>query len=94
MTFVGKLPLSRGFVAMALPIGLVSTLTGRYAARQLLHHLRRKAQCLHRVLVVGTPSAASKLAEGLSRSVYTGYHVCGTWSPSATDFAGVDTLDS
>ncbi|HEY0868977.1 MAG TPA: sugar transferase, partial [Acidothermaceae bacterium] len=90
VTFVGKLPLSRGFVAMALPIGLASTLTGRYAARKLLHHLRRKAQCLHRVLVVGTPSAASKLAEGLSRSVYTGYHVCGTWSPSAADFAGAE----
>jgi exopolysaccharide biosynthesis polyprenyl glycosylphosphotransferase len=91
VTFVGKLPLSRGFVAMALPIGLISTLTGRYAARKLLHHLRRNAQCLHRVLFVGTPSAASKLAEGLSRSVYTGYHVCGTWSPAAADFAGAET---
>jgi exopolysaccharide biosynthesis polyprenyl glycosylphosphotransferase len=90
VTFVGKLPLSRGFVAMALPIGLVSTLTSRYASRQLLHHLRRKAQCLHRVLVVGTPSAASKLAEGLSRSVYTGYRVCGTWSPSPADFVGAE----
>jgi exopolysaccharide biosynthesis polyprenyl glycosylphosphotransferase len=87
VTFVGKLPLSRGFVAMALPIGLLSTLAGRYAARRVLHRLRRRALCLHRVLVVGTPLAASKLAEGLSRSVYTGYHVCGTWSPSSTDFA-------
>src|SRR5450432_13149 len=90
VTFVGKLPLSRGFVAMALPIGLGSTLVGRYAARRVLHRLRRKAHCLHRVLVVGTPSAASKLAEGLSRSVYTGYQVAGTWSPSARDFADAD----
>jgi exopolysaccharide biosynthesis polyprenyl glycosylphosphotransferase len=90
VTFVGKLPLSRGFVAMALPIGLISTLAGRYAARRVLHRLRRRAQCLHRVLVVGTPSSAAKLAEGLSRSVYTGYHVCGTWSPAASDFAGAD----
>src|SRR5450432_110549 len=90
VTFVGKLPLSRGFVAMALPIGLISTLAGRYAARRVLHRLRRRAQCLHRVLVVGTPSSAAKLAEGLSRSVYTGYHVCGTWSPSSTDFAGAN----
>ncbi len=42
------------------------------------------------MLVVGTPMAAAKLAEGLSRSVYTGYHVAGTWSPAATDFAGSD----
>ena len=55
VTFVGKLPLSRGFVAMALPIGLVSTLAGRYAARRVLHRLRRESHCLHRVLVVGTP---------------------------------------
>jgi exopolysaccharide biosynthesis polyprenyl glycosylphosphotransferase len=90
VTFVGKLPLSRGFVALALPIGLISTLAGRYAARRVLHRLRRGAHCLHRVLVVGTPLAAAKLAEGLSRSVYTGYHVAGTWSPAATDFAGSD----
>jgi exopolysaccharide biosynthesis polyprenyl glycosylphosphotransferase len=86
VTFVGKLPLSRGFVAMALPIGLTSTLAGRYAARNALHRRRRRAQCLHRVLVVGTPSAASNLAEGLSRSAYTGYRVAGTWSPSPSDF--------
>jgi exopolysaccharide biosynthesis polyprenyl glycosylphosphotransferase len=90
VTFVGKLPLSRGFVAIALPIGLASTLAGRYAARRVLHRLRRKAHCLHRVLVVGTPSAASKLAEGLSRSIFTGYQVAGTWSPSANDLADAD----
>jgi len=90
VTFVGKLPLSRGFVALALPIGLVSTLVGRYLARRVLHRLRRESHCLHRVLVVGTPIAAAKLAEGLSRSVYTGYHVAGTWSPAATDFVGPD----
>lgn len=88
VTFVGKLPLSRGFVALALPIGLVSTLVGRYVARRVLHRLRRASHCLHRVLVVGTPMAAAKLAEGLSRSVYTGYHVAGTWSPAAADFVG------
>jgi hypothetical protein len=32
VTFVGKLPLSRGFVALALPIGLLSTLAGHYAS--------------------------------------------------------------
>jgi exopolysaccharide biosynthesis polyprenyl glycosylphosphotransferase len=90
VTFVGKLPLSRGFVALALPIGLISTLAGRYAARRVLHRLRRGSHCLHRVLVVGTPLAAAQLAEGLSRSVHTGYHVAGTWSPAATDFSGSD----
>jgi exopolysaccharide biosynthesis polyprenyl glycosylphosphotransferase len=90
VTFVGKLPLSRGFVAMALPIGLASTLAGHYAARRVLHRRRRQAKCLHRVLVIGTPSAAGRLAEGLSRSVYTGYQVAGTWSPSAQDFASPD----
>ncbi len=77
-------------MALALPIGLLSTLAGRYAARRVLHRLRRGSHCLHRVLVVGTPMAAAKLAEGLSRSVYTGYHVAGTWSPAAGDFAGSD----
>jgi len=90
VTFVGKLPLSRGFVAMALPIGLLSTLAGRYGARRVLHRLRRESHCLHRVLVVGTPLAAAKLTEGLGRSVYTGYHVAGTWSPAASDFAGAE----
>jgi exopolysaccharide biosynthesis polyprenyl glycosylphosphotransferase len=85
VTFVGKLPLSRGFVAMAMPIGLLATLLSRYAGRRVLEHLRRRSHCLHRVLVVGTPAAASRLADGLSRSAATGYEVAGTWSPSAQD---------
>jgi exopolysaccharide biosynthesis polyprenyl glycosylphosphotransferase len=84
-TFVLKLPLSRGFVAMAMPIGLLATLLGRYTARRALQRLRRRALCLHRVLVVGTPAAAARLAEGLSRSADTGYQVAGTWSPSSRD---------
>jgi len=85
VTFVGKLPLSRGFVAMALPIGLVLTVAGRYAARRVLHRLRRRELCVHRVLVVGTPGASGSLAKGLSRSAFTGYQVVGTWAPSARD---------
>jgi len=85
VTFVGKLPLSRGFVAMALPIGLLLTLAGRYGARRVLHRLRRGERCVHRVVVVGTPAAAATLAKGLSRSVFTGYQVVGTWSPSMRD---------
>ncbi|HEX7106846.1 MAG TPA: hypothetical protein VF218_12835, partial [Acidothermaceae bacterium] len=87
VTFVGKLPLSRGFVAMALPIGLVLTVTGRYSARRVLHRLRRQERCVHRVLVLGTPAAAANLAKGLSRSPFAGYQVVGTWSPSARDVA-------
>jgi exopolysaccharide biosynthesis polyprenyl glycosylphosphotransferase len=89
VTFVGKLPLSRGFVAMALPIGLTSTVAGRCVARRVLQSRRKKGHCLHRVLVIGAPAAADRLAAGLSRSTYTGYHVVGTWSPSAQDFAMV-----
>jgi exopolysaccharide biosynthesis polyprenyl glycosylphosphotransferase len=85
VTFVGKLPLSRGFVAMALPIGLVLTLGGRYSARRVLHRLRRRQRCVHRVLVVGPPEAGGSLAKGLSRSAFTGYQVVGTWAPSARD---------
>jgi len=85
VTFVGKLPLSRGFVAMALPIGLVLTVAGRYSARRMLHSLRRRERCVHRVLVVGTPGASGSLAKGLSRSAFAGYQVVGTWAPSARD---------
>jgi exopolysaccharide biosynthesis polyprenyl glycosylphosphotransferase len=84
-TFVGKLPLSRGFVAMAMPIGLMATLFGRYVGRRVLQGLRQRARCLHRVLVVGTPAAAARLAAGLSASESTGYQVAGTWSPSAQE---------
>jgi exopolysaccharide biosynthesis polyprenyl glycosylphosphotransferase len=87
-TFVLKLPLSRGFVAMAMPIGLAATLLGRVLARRALQRLRRRALCLHRVLVVGSPASAARLAEGLSRSEATGYQVAGTWSPSGQDLDG------
>jgi exopolysaccharide biosynthesis polyprenyl glycosylphosphotransferase len=91
-TFVLKLPLSRGFVAMAMPIGLAATLFGRYLGRRALQRLRRRALCLHRVLVVGTPAAAVRLAAGLSHTVETGYHVSGTWSPSGQDLSGEPSM--
>ncbi len=91
VAFVGKVPLSRGFVALAMPMGLAATLLGRYGARRVLQKLRGRALCMHRVLVVGTATSVSSLADGLSRSPHAGYQVAGTWSPSAHDLSGQES---
>lgn len=90
ITFVGKLPLSRGYVAMALPLGLIFTLVGRYASRRMLHRRQRHGECLHRVLAVGTPPASARLAAEFASTPHAGYQVVALWTPQPEELPEPD----
>jgi len=53
--------LSRGFLLLAFFLGAPMLLVERYAARQVLHGLRRDGHLRHRVVAVGGPSAVTEL---------------------------------
>jgi exopolysaccharide biosynthesis polyprenyl glycosylphosphotransferase len=55
---------------------------GRYAARQLLHHLRRGGWFQRDVVVVGGYHQVAELVEVLERESWTGYRVVGVCLPS------------
>ena len=75
VAFAIQAPISRAFVGVALPAGAVLLLLGRYGVRRVLHRLRRRARCLHRVVVVGTVDEVNHLVQTVRREPYAGFRV-------------------
>jgi exopolysaccharide biosynthesis polyprenyl glycosylphosphotransferase len=83
--YAAKLQVARGFVVIALPLGLVLLLTGRTAARRVLVAARVRGLSLHRVIVVGDRRAVVSLAYELRREKAAGFDVVGACMPEAGD---------
>jgi exopolysaccharide biosynthesis polyprenyl glycosylphosphotransferase len=79
--FIFQADLSRGFVAVALPSGLVLLLIGRYAARKVVVSLRFKGKAQHRAVVVGSFDEVCALAERMAREPYAGMRVVAVCLP-------------
>jgi len=79
--FVFKVPLSRGFVGVAFPLGTVLLLLGRYAARRVLHRLRQRGRAVHRVLVVGARDAVEPVVRQMCDTPHAGLAVVGVCVP-------------
>jgi exopolysaccharide biosynthesis polyprenyl glycosylphosphotransferase len=69
--------LSRGFVAVAMPLVVSLTLVERYAVRKRLHRLFREGHAIHRAVVVGSAPAVSALIEHMRRAPHAGFSVVG-----------------
>jgi exopolysaccharide biosynthesis polyprenyl glycosylphosphotransferase len=85
VAFAFKAQVARGFVAVVVPTGLVLLLLGRLAARKVLHALRRRHRCLHRVVVVGSPKEIRALTEQMQREPYAGLDVVAVSLPDYLD---------
>jgi exopolysaccharide biosynthesis polyprenyl glycosylphosphotransferase len=72
-----RIDLARGFVAVALPSGLVMLLAGRNLARRHLIKQRRAGRAVHRVVAVGDEAAVEHLRAQLLRAPNAGYSVVG-----------------
>ncbi len=84
-----KWDMSRGFLAISFPLGLVGLIASRHGWRRWLAAQRRKGLNVSRVLVVGGPEAAQRLAATFSGRADTGMRVVGLW---AVDSAPESTL--
>jgi exopolysaccharide biosynthesis polyprenyl glycosylphosphotransferase len=77
-SYATKAELARGFVLVAMPLGLVALLCGRAVARRSLVLRRRRGRMLHRVVVVGGDRASAvELSERLAREPAAGLEVVG-----------------
>lgn len=72
---------SRGFLAIAFPLGLIGLLIGRRSWRKWLSRERHRGRAHSRVLVVGGVRSAKRIAEGFLRTDSAGYRVTGVWVP-------------
>jgi len=77
ISYVFKLEVARGFVAVAIPAGLVLLLVARRIARQWLHVQRRRGRFQHRVIVVGDRWRVAELVAQLRREPNAGFAVVG-----------------
>jgi exopolysaccharide biosynthesis polyprenyl glycosylphosphotransferase len=91
--YAAKLQVARGFVVVALPLGLVLLLAGRVLARRALVAARARGLSLHRVIVIGDRRAVVGLAAELRRERAAGFEVVGACLPEPGDrFRDTDEL--
>lgn len=78
-----KWDMSRGYLAIAFPLGLVGLLVGRKAWRMWLRRQRQQGYQLSNVLVVGGPRSGQEMALWFNRHRNSGLRVTGVWVPDA-----------
>ena len=81
LSLMFKWDMSRGYLAIAFPLGLVGLLMGRKGWRVWLQHHRRHGRYLSNVLVVGGHRSGQEMALWFNRHRDSGLRVTGVWVP-------------
>jgi exopolysaccharide biosynthesis polyprenyl glycosylphosphotransferase len=81
---------ARGYLAVALPLGLIGLLLSRSLCRRILAHQRRRGKCVMSVLAVGDPRAVRSLVQSLQRGWWYGYNVVGVCLTGRSDGGTID----
>ena len=79
--FLAKIEIARGYLAVALPVGLTLLLVGRMAWRRWLQQQRREGRYCSNVIVVGARHAAQEMASIFAREQGAGFRVVGVCEP-------------
>lgn len=77
VSMIFKLEISRAFMAVALPLGLVLLLVERGVGRWMLTRARQSGECVDRVLVIGAPQEVRYVASRMAGAPSAGYVVAG-----------------
>jgi exopolysaccharide biosynthesis polyprenyl glycosylphosphotransferase len=80
-----KIDISRGYLAVALPVGLAGLLVERALWRLWLQRQRRRGRYRRRVLLVGNRGDAVRMAGDLDRNAHCGLQVVGIYFPLDPD---------
>lgn len=73
--------ISRGYLAIALPLGLTGLFINRWVWRQVNARKRRRGQAQSKLLVVGATRAARDIAAEFDKDPWAGYRVTGICTP-------------
>ena len=77
LAFAAHIDLSRGFVALAIPLTAMLTVAERWLARRALHRQIMAGRPIYRTLVVGSDSEVAHLVRHVSRVPWAGFTVVG-----------------
>jgi exopolysaccharide biosynthesis polyprenyl glycosylphosphotransferase len=95
-SYLGRLELARGYLAIAVPAGTLLLLAGRAAVRLHVAELRKRGEFLHRVVVIGDAGHASDFVRMLAKAPQAGYDVVGVCLPGrgVDEVGGVPVIGS
>jgi exopolysaccharide biosynthesis polyprenyl glycosylphosphotransferase len=81
LALVLRLDLARGYLAIALPVGLVGLLGSRWIWRRRIGRARLQGKYQTSVIIVGSRSSAMSMARSFNREPSSGYAVVGMCLP-------------
>lgn len=81
VSYVLRVDTARGYVGVALPVGLLGLLLGRWLIRQHLGINRQQGHSMSRLLLLGGPSAVAHLAASLESAKHAGYLPVAAYTP-------------
>ncbi|MUL78453.1 sugar transferase [Mycolicibacterium sp. CBMA 226] len=85
--------ISRGYLAIALPTGLLGLVATRWMWRRIIGRRRLSGEDQSQLLVVGATGAAADIATEFAKDPWAGYHVVGFCTPMGpTDAKEVITV--
>ncbi|MFD4432052.1 sugar transferase [Nocardia sp. NPDC058497] len=84
LALIFQIDFARGYLAIALPAGLLALVVGRVCWRMVLRQWRARGRCRTAVLVVGSPEAAHAMASVFTEEPTSGYRVVGVCVPEGT----------
>lgn len=85
LAFLLKSQIGRGYLLIALPIGLVLIVLGRWLWRKRLHRHRNRHSHVYRTLIVGQSEKSAHVAREISRNRYAGFGLLGAVTEPGSD---------
>jgi exopolysaccharide biosynthesis polyprenyl glycosylphosphotransferase len=90
ISYLMKSEVSRVYVFISLPIGVVLVMAERWTLRRLLYRDRAAGRACYRTVVLGSPARIEELTAELTKDAYAGYLVVGSAAPPAAGLAALD----
>lgn len=83
ISYVFRIDTARGYVGIALPVGLTGLLLARWLLRQHLSVDRLRGSSMNRLILLGGPSAVAHLAASLDSAKHAGYEPIAAYTPGS-----------
>lgn len=89
-SYVLRIDTARGYVGIALPVGMCGLILARWLVRQHLNVDRKSGNSMYRLMLLGGPEAVAHLASSLISSRQAGYLPVAAYTPGAPSKPNVD----
>lgn len=90
VSYVLRVDTARGYVGIALPVGLAGLLLARWLQRQHLNVDRQNGRSMARLLLLGGHGAVAHLASSLDRAKHAGYLPVAAYVPGLHDGSSIE----